>query len=155
MKKLLFRSPRWWRDKMRRSDRKSNRKETLAASRDRERLVGLVKHLERQLKAQLALDALDCLIFRLWAALCVAAMGQKYTWNRAMETHDFIVRARLRRKRTVKIYWFPAALQPGTRVCVCVLCVHEVEEARIYRLTARRTFSKRNSAQRKASSLRK
>lgn len=43
-----------------------------------ERAVGLVKHLERRLKAQLALDALDCLIFRLRAMLRVAAMGQKY-----------------------------------------------------------------------------
>ena len=44
-----------------------------------ERMVELVKHLERRLKARLALDALDCLIFRLRAMLRVVDMGQKYT----------------------------------------------------------------------------
>lgn len=45
-----------------------------------ERAAGFkVKHLERRLKApRLALDALDCLIFRLRAMLRVAGIGQKY-----------------------------------------------------------------------------
>lgn len=48
-----------------------------------ERAAGFkVKHLERRLKApRLALDALDCLIFRLRAMLRVAGIGQKYAWN--------------------------------------------------------------------------
>lgn len=64
------------------SDPKSNHKETRHQTVTIERTVGLVKHLERQLKARLALDALDYPIFRLRAMLRVAGMGQKYTWNR-------------------------------------------------------------------------
>lgn len=55
-------------------------------------------HLERRLKA-LALDALDCLIFKLRAQMLrVAAMGQKYTWNRAIVKHTTLsfMHARLR-----------------------------------------------------------
>lgn len=38
-----------------------------------------VKHLERRLKARLALDALDCLIFRLRAVLRVAGKNTRET----------------------------------------------------------------------------
>lgn len=49
-----------------------------------------VKHLERRLKARLALDALDCLIFRLRAMLRVAGKNtrRRDSANR-FEQHDF------------------------------------------------------------------
>lgn len=86
-----------------RSDRRFNREGNSRTS-SRNRASGLVKHLERQLKALLALDVLDCLIFRLRAMLCVVATGQKYVRKNRAEAYDFIVRAPEHAKRTVEIY---------------------------------------------------